>query len=396
MSIFTARFFTEVIMTKLLLHLFAKDRSRASVGKLSGIVGIIANLVIAISKLVIGTLSSSVSITADAMNNLSDSASSVMTFLGFKIASQPADNDHPYGHARAEYLSGLGVAAIIVVIGFELAKTSVSKIFNPAETKFSLPLVAVLVFSIVIKIWLSLFNRRLGKEIHSSALLATSADSRNDVIATLAVLLSATVEHFTSIKLDGFVGLAVALFILYSGISLAKETVSPLLGQGADPEMKALIVDYISSCPKVLGYHDLMVHDYGSGCRFASLHVEMDKDEDPLLCHELIDDMERECLESHGIHLVIHYDPVITNDPKIEHMKHLVLTFLRMKDERLSIHDFRMVPGESHTNLIFDISLPFDLKGQEYKLKSALDHALNEIDETKYYTVITFDVAEFN
>ena len=210
------------------------------------------------------------------------------------------------------------------------------------------------------------------------------------------MLLSATVEHFTSLKLDGFMGLAVALFILYSGISLAKETISPLLGQGADPEMKALIVDYIGSCPKVLGYHDLMVHDYGAGCRFASLHVEMDKDEDPLLCHELIDDMERECLESHGINLVIHYDPVITNDPKIEHMKHLVLTFLRMKDERLSIHDFRMVPGEGHTNLIFDISLPFDLKGQEDKIKNALDHALNEIDETKYYTVITFDVAEFN
>jgi len=169
-----------------------------------------------------------------------------------------------------------------------------------------------------------------------------------------------------------------------------------LLGQGADPEMKALIVDYISSCPKVLGFHDLMVHDYGAGCRFASLHVEMDKDEDPLICHELIDDMERECLESHGINLVIHYDPVVTNDPKIEHMKHLVLSFLRMRDERLSIHDFRMVPGEGHTNLIFDVSLPLELRGEEKKIKSALDNALNEFDETKYYTVITFDTAEFN
>ncbi|MBQ7897481.1 MAG: cation transporter [Clostridia bacterium] len=383
-------------MTKLLLRLFAKSNDRTEVGKLSGVVGIIANLVIAILKLVIGTLSSSVSITADAMNNLSDSASSVITLVGFKIASQPADKDHPYGHARAEYLSGLGVAAIIIIIGFELAKTSVLKIFNPTPTRFSLYLVAVLLFSIAIKLWLASFNKTLGKKINSSALIATSADSRNDVIATTAVLICAILEHFTSLKLDGFMGLGVALFILYSGISLAKETISPLLGQGADPEMKALIVDYVSSCPKVLGFHDLMVHDYGAGCRFASLHVEMDKDEDPLTCHELIDDMERECLESHGINLVIHYDPVVTNDPKIEHMKHLVLSFLRMRDERLSIHDFRMVLGEGHTNLIFDVSLPLDLRGEEKKIKSALDNALNEFDETKYYTVITFDTAEFN
>lgn len=383
-------------MTKLLLRLFAKSNDRTEIGKLSGTVGIISNFVIALFKLIVGTLSSSVAITADAMNNFSDAASSVITLVGFKLASQPADKDHPYGHARAEYLSGLGVAAVIIIIGFELAKTSVTKIFNPASTRFSLYLVAVLVFSIIIKLWLASFNKTLGKKINSAALIATAADSRNDVIATMAVLLCAVIEHFTQLRLDGFIGLGVALFILYSGISLAKETISPLLGQGADPEMKALIVDYISSCPKVLGFHDLMVHDYGAGCRFASLHVEMDKDEDPLICHELIDDMERECLESHGINLVIHYDPVVTNDPKIEHMKHLVLSFLRMRDERLSIHDFRMVPGEGHTNLIFDVSLPLELRGEEKKIKSALDNALNEFDETKYYTVITFDTAEFN
>lgn len=383
-------------MTKLLLRLFAKSNDHTEIGKLSGTVGIISNFVIALFKLIVGTLSSSVAITADAMNNFSDAASSVITLVGFKLASQPADKDHPYGHARAEYLSGLGVAAVIIIIGFELAKTSVTKIFNPASTRFSLYLVAVLVFSIIIKLWLASFNKTLGKKINSGALIATAADSRNDVIATMAVLLCAVIEHFTQLRLDGFIGLGVALFILYSGISLAKETISPLLGQGADPEMKALIVDYISSCPKVLGFHDLMVHDYGAGCRFASLHVEMDKDEDPLICHELIDDMERECLESHGINLVIHYDPVVTNDPKIEHMKHLVLSFLRMRDERLSIHDFRMVPGEGHTNLIFDVSLPLELRGEEKKIKSALDNALNEFDETKYYTVITFDTAEFN
>ncbi len=383
-------------MTNLLLRLFAKNKDRTSVGKLSGVVGIVVNLIIAILKLVIGVLSSSVSITADAMNNLSDSASSVITLVGFKIASQPADKDHPYGHQRAEYLSALAVSAIIIIIGFELAKTSVAKIFNPAYTRFSLSLVAVLVFSIAVKIWLSLFNRHLGKEICSSALLATSADSRNDVIATLAVLVSAIIEHFTDIKLDGVMGLLVALFILYSGIKLARETISPLLGEGASDEIKELIVDYVSSSPKVLGFHDLMVHDYGASCRFASLHVEMDKDEDPLVCHELIDDMERECLNSHGINLVIHYDPVVTDDPKLERMKHLVLSILKVRDERLSIHDFRMVPGENHTNLIFDISLPTDLRGEESAIKHSLDNALSEIDNTKYYTVITFDTAEFN
>ncbi len=371
-------------------------KNRNDIGKLSGIVGILANVILTTLKLTVGIISSSVAVIADALNNLSDTASSIITLVGFKLASQPADKDHPYGHARAEYLSGLAVSVVIMVIGFELAKTSITKIIAPETTEFSLLLVIVLILSILIKLWLFLFNLKLGKKIKSEVLIATATDSRNDVIATTGVLISALIEHYTDLTLDGFVGLAVALFILYSGLTLAKETVSPLLGKGADPEMRELIVDYISSCPKVLGFHDLMVHDYGAGCRFASLHVEMDKDEDPLFCHELIDDMERECLESHGINLVIHYDPVITDDPKIEHMKHLVLSFLRMRDSRLSIHDFRMAEGDGHTNLIFDISLPFDLKGEEEKIKKALDNALNEFDETKYYTVITFDTAEFN
>lgn len=369
-------------------------KNRNDIGRLSGIVGILANVILTALKLSVGIISSSVAVIADALNNLSDTASSVITLIGFRLASQPADKDHPYGHARAEYLSGLAISVVIMVIGFELAKTSVMKIINPEKTEFSLTLVTILVISILIKLWLYFFNRRLGKKIKSDVLIATATDSRNDVIATVAVLVSSIIEHYTDLKPDGFVGLAVAVFILYSGLYLAKETVSPLLGKGADPEMRELIVDYISSCSKVLGFHDLMVHDYGEGCRFASIHVEMDKDEDPLLCHELIDDMERECLESHGINLVIHYDPVITDDPKIEHMKHLVLSFLRMRDERLSIHDFRMTESEGHTSLIFDISLPFDLKGEEEKIKTALDNALNEFDETKYYTVITFDTAE--
>lgn len=390
-------------MTELLLRLFVKRADevedptvRSAMGSLSGIVGIVCNLLLFTGKLLVGMLAASVSITADALNNLSDATSSIVTLMGFKLAEKPADEDHPYGHARYEYLSGLAVAAMIIVIGFELAKTSVEKIINPTAVEFSVATVIVLVMSIVMKLWLASFNRRLGKKIQSSALLATAQDSRNDTLATGAVLIAGVVEMFTDWRIDGVMGLGVALFILYCGWNMARETISPLLGEAADPKLKELIVDYITSNPKVLGIHDLMVHDYGPGQRFASLHVEMDRNEDPLVCHEIIDDMERECYESHGIHLVIHYDPVVTNDPNLDRMRSLVAAILRVKDQRLSIHDFRMVPGSGHTNLIFDVSLPSDLRGQEKSIKLALEAALNDLGEGTYYTVITFDQAEFS
>ncbi len=390
-------------MTKLLLHLFVRDSQnadspqvRAGVGRLSGLTGILCNALLFAGKLIVGTLSGSVSITADAMNNLSDAASSVVTLVGFKLAEKPADADHPYGHARFEYLSGLTVAALIIVIGFELAKTSVGKILNPTAVAFSLPVVLVLLASVGVKLWLAVFNRYLGKYIHSSALLATSADSRNDVISTLAVLTAAVVEALTSWKIDGYMGLGVALFILYSGAMLAKETISPLLGEAASPELRRLIVQTVETCPLVLGYHDLMVHDYGPGQRFASLHVEMDQKEDPLLCHELIDDIERECLQKHNIHLVIHYDPVVTGDQELEEARQQVKALLGDMDSRLSIHDFRMVRGTGHTNLIFDVALPQDLTGQERAIQKKLEAALNQNRPDTYYTVITFDPEAFN
>ena len=269
-------------MTRLLLKLFVKDHNntqsstvRALIGRLSGIVGIVGNVLLFGIKLFAGILSSSVSITADAVNNLSDAASSVVTLIGFKLAERPADEDHPYGHARYEYLSGLAVAVMIIVIGVELAKTSFQKILNPSPVEFSIPVVLVLVISILIKLWLSLFNRTLGKKIESSALMATAADCRNDVLATGAVLLAGVIGTLTNIQIDGYMGMAVALFILYSGATLAKETISPLLGENASPELRQLIVDTLAHEPLVLGYHDLMVHDYGPGQRFASLHVEM-------------------------------------------------------------------------------------------------------------------------
>ena len=390
-------------MTQLLLRLFIKDHQntcdphvRSAVGKLSGIVGIICNLILFTGKIIIGTISGAVSITADAMNNLSDATSSIITLLGFKLAEQPADEKHPYGHARFEYLSGLAVAALIVLIGFELAKSSINKIINPAPVEFSLALVIVLVLSILLKLWMCLFNRTTGRMINSSTLLATSADSRNDVITTAAVLLASIIETTTKLPVDGFFGLGVSLFILYSGANLAKETISPLLGESASPELQALIVDYISAHPKVLGYHDLMVHDYGPGQRFATIHVEMDQKEDPLTCHEIIDDMERECLKSHNIHLVIHYDPIVTDDPELSRLHALVDQLLTDIDPKLHTHDFRMVRAKDFTNLIFDVTLPEHLKKEEKSIKHQLDEKLSLLEETTYYTVITFDQPVFN
>ena len=388
-------------MTKLLLCIFVKNwnqtdtpKVRSRVGKLSGSVGILCNLLLAAGKLAVGILSGAVSITADAMNNLSDAASSIVTLVGFKLAEKPADSRHPYGHARYEYLSGLAVAAMIIVIGFELAKTSVEKIFHPTPIAMSLPLVAVLVGSVLVKLWLSAFNRSLGKKISSQTLLATAADSRNDVIATLAVLAAALLEWLTDWPVDGYMGFAVALFILYSGGSLAKQTISPLLGEAASPALRKLIVETVEGNCRVIGWHDLMVHDYGPGQRFASIHVEMDQKEDPLICHEIIDDMERLCHQKHGIHLVIHYDPVVTDDPEMAALRTQICGYLQEIDERLSLHDFRMVRGTGHSNLIFDIAMPHEMAGQKQKIKEKIDAALAECHSTTYHTVITFDLVD--
>ncbi len=390
-------------MTKFLLQLFVKNHQRtdlpqvrSAIGRLSGLVGIFCNLFLFAGKLTVGTLSGSVSITADAMNNLSDASSSVVTLIGFKLAEKPADEDHPYGHARFEYLSGLAVAAMIVVIGFELGKSSVEKIFNPSATSFSLAALLVLAGSMGVKLWLALFNGKLGKLIGSTTLAATAADSRNDCLTTGVVMVAALVEALTSWPVDGYMGLAVAIFILFSGATLAKDTISPLLGEAASPELQKMIVDEIEKEPMVLGYHDLMVHDYGPGQRFASIHVEMDQREDPLHCHEIIDNLERECLESHNVHLVIHYDPIVTDDPETNRLHKLTDQVLSEVDPRLHTHDFRMARSTGHNNLIFDVTLPSDLRGKEKYIKQTLDQEIATRETGKYYTVITFDPAAFN
>ena len=390
-------------MTDFLLRRFVKDhtrtdlpRVRTAIGTLSGWVGITCNLLLFAVKLILGLVCGSVSITADALNNLSDASGSIVTLLGFRLAEKPADAHHPYGHARAEYLSGLAVAVMILFIGYELGKSSVEKIWNPASVDLTPLAAALLIGSVGLKLWMYLFNRDLGKRIQSAALLSVSADSRNDCVATCAVLAAAVIEKLLDLRVDGLFGLGIAGFILYSGWSLAKDTVSPLLGENADPQLRSKIVDYVERQPKVLGFHDLMVHDYGPGKRYASLHVEMDHREDPLDCHDLIDDMERECLRSHNIHLVIHYDPVITDDPEMTRLKDRITALLQSRDERLKLHDFRMIQGKRHMNLVFDVPLPEDLQDHKKRIQSYIEDTLNEEGPMVYHVRITYDHTAFS
>ena len=370
----------------------AQYNIRARIGKLSGAVGIICNCLLAAGKLIVGHMTSSMSITADGLNNLSDGASSIVTLLGFKLAEKPADRKHPYGHARIEYIAGLTVAVMILFIGLELGKSSVEKFIDPEPIEFSFTAVWVLCASILVKLFMMLFNLKMGRRINSNALLATAADSRNDVMTTSAVLAASIVEHFYDVRIDGVMGIDVSLFILYSGIKLAGETMSPLLGEGANSELQKQITDYINGCPMVLGCHDLMVHDYGPGRRYASIHVEIDKNEDPMACHARIDRMERECLKNYGTHLVIHYDPVVTDDPEVNSTKRLVNTIIKVRDGRLTIHDFRMVDDGESVKMSFDMILPEDLRGQEQSIKETVEKALNSLDSKKYYADITFDM----
>ena len=389
-------------MTQFLLHCFVKDhtqtdlpRVRTSIGTLSGWVGILCNIALFAVKLFLGLLSGSVSIIADAMNNLSDASGSIVTLIGFRLAEKPADAHHPYGHARAEYLSGLAVAVMILLIGYELGKSSAAKILNPVPVSLSPITAALLAGSVCVKLWLSFFNRDLGNRIQSTTLLAAAADSRNDCIATSAVLAAAAIEGLLDLRVDGLFGLGIAGFILCSGWNLAKETISPLLGENADPQLRSKIVDYVERQPKVLGFHDLMVHDYGPGKRYASLHVEMDHREDPMDCHELIDDMERECLRSHNVHLVIHYDPVITDDPELTRLKAKITALLQARDERLGLHDFRMIQGKRHMNLVFDVPLPEDLQDHKNRIRCYIEDTLNAEGPMVYHVRITYDNAAF-
>lgn len=384
-------------MTKLLLRLFVKGAQnpddpavRLAVGKLAGVVGILCNGLLCLGKVLVGTLSGSVAIVADGVNNLSDAASSVVTLLGFRMAQQPADADHPYGHARYEYISGLVVAALILVIGADLAQSSVEKILSPEPVDTAPVLFGVLIGSILVKLWMSRFFAGLGRHIQSTTLQATSVDSRNDVIASAAVLAGCLVEKFAHLTVDGYVGLAVAAFILWSGVGIARETISPLLGQGADRGLAEQLSALVLSHEKVLGLHDLLVHDYGPGQCFASVHVEMSAQEDPLVCHDIIDDIECQALEELHVHLVIHYDPVVEDDAEWNQMRQAVEATAAALSPRLSVHDFRLVRGAKGTKVVFDLAVPYDMAGQRPAIKARLEEAVATL-RPDYLTVIRFD-----
>ena len=379
-------------MTNLLLRLFVKNYKntedpsvRTAYGSMAGATGIVCNIFLFASKLIIGLLSGSISITADAINNLSDAGSSIVTLVGFRLSSKPADDEHPYGHARIEYITALIVAGLILLIGFELGKSSLDKIIHPEPVQFSPALVIVLLLSIAVKFWMAAFNRALGKRINSTALSATAADSRNDVIATGTVLISCLISHFFHVDLDGYVGILVALFIFYSGICVAKDTIEPLMGMAPDAEMVGLISTEITKHPEVFGIHDLMVHDYGPGKRFATVHAEFDSQLDPMVVHELLDNIERDMLEEHRIQLTIHYDPLVTDDDEANSLRDKINMLVQSIDPELSIHDFRMVRGAEHSNLIFDVALPYRLEGRKAEIQRTIDAAL-KFDGMRYYT----------
>ena len=363
---------------------------RSSWGKAASVTGIICNALLFAGKMAVGLVSGSVAITADAFNNLSDASSSVVSLLGFKMADKPADAEHPYGHGRYEYLAGLMVAVMILVIGVELMKTSVEKILNPSEVLFSWPLMLVLVCSIAVKFWMSAFNRRIGRRISSKTLEATADDSRNDVIATGAVLLATVIAHFTGLTLDGYMGAAVAAFILFSGFMLVKDTIDPLLGGAADAKQVERIRRKIMSYPGVLGTHDLIVHDYGPGRQFASVHVEMDAQQDPVESHDLIDNIERDFLNEEKLHLVIHYDPVAMDDPRILVMREFIAGIAACIHPEMSIHDLRIVPGPTHVNVVFDCIVPYEVKLEGEDIRQRITRVV-QAEYPNYYCVITLE-----
>ncbi|MDR2932743.1 MAG: cation diffusion facilitator family transporter [Oscillospiraceae bacterium] len=384
-------------MTNFLIKLFIKDSNnthnaqvRENYGKLAGAVGIASNLLLFAFKLLAGLLSGSISIMADAVNNLSDSASSIITLAGFKLSGMPADEKHPYGYARFEYISGLVVSCIILVIGFQFLISSFQKILAPTAVIFSYVTVVVLALSMLVKLWQGRFNRAIGKRIKSAALIATAADSRNDVLTTGVVLASALISHFSGLNIDGYMGVLVALFILYSGVGLIRETLGPLLGAAPERELVDAVQKKILAYDTVIGLHDLMVHNYGPERCFASVHVEFPASQDIMISHDIIDNIERDFASDLGIALVVHLDPVITDDPRLDHLKEQVLAAIQDIDPVLDLHDFRMVEGVSHTNLIFDIVVPPRYKTSDKALRARISERIKAISPV-YFCVITVD-----
>ena len=375
-------------MTSWIIKTFIKDfenykdtHVRTQYGKLASVVGIVCNVLLFVGKLIAGLISGSIAIMADAVNNLSDAASNIVSLLGFKLSAMPPDEKHPYGYARYEYLAGFTVSALIVAIGISLGKESIEKLISPEMVTFSWLSVGILIGSILVKLWMSVFNKNIGKKIDSDTLIATAADSRNDVISTGAVLLSMFIAKFTgSAYVDGIMGILVACFIIYSGIGLVRETLSPLLGETPDPTLVERIESKVMSYEGVLGMHDLIIHDYGPGHQFASLHIEMPAEVDPLVSHDLIDIIENDFYTQEHLAVSIHYDPIVTSDDRVTKLKTELLEKIQQYNAQLHFHDLRLVPGETHTNVLFDLVFPVKHQDNQEQIVSDVEKIVKSID----------------
>ncbi|MDO4156984.1 MAG: cation diffusion facilitator family transporter [Oscillospiraceae bacterium] len=363
---------------------------RKAYGTLSSVVGIICNIILFCIKYFAGVLSGSIAILSDAFNNLSDCASCLVTFFGYKMAAKPADKGHPFGHGRAEYLTSLLIAIFIVLMGVELLRDSVKKLLSPEPVTFHWLVLCILLFSIAVKLWMAFFNRKLGKRIGSSVMIATAKDSYSDVLATTATLIVLIVSLFTEIPLDGWMGILVSLFILKTAYDIIRDTVDDLLGKPADAELVQQICNLIRTNEEILGIHDLVIHNYGPGKMIGSCHVEVSSQSNFVAIHDKIDRIEHQIQEQLHINMTIHMDPIELDNAQVNACREMLLQVLHQLDPHLHIHDFRMVSGETHTNLIFDLVVPFDCSYKDDKLKELIDAAL-ETQPVQYYTVITFD-----
>ena len=384
-------------MTDLLIKIFVKNyedvknvKVREKYGVLSSVVGIVCNILLFGVKFLIGSLANSISIISDGFNNLSDCASCFVTLFGYKLAAKPADKDHPFGHGRIEYLTSLVIAVAIMLVGFELFKSSVNAIINPSDVSFSVIALTTLIISILIKIWMGFFNRKMGNKIDSDVMRATAADSFSDVFATIATVIALVASIFTSAPVDGVMGIIVSILIFKAGYEIIKETVDKLLGGPADEALVNAIKEIVDDTPVALGMHDLIIHSYGPGYNIGSFHIEIDSNCDIMEVHDKIDDLERFIYDKLGVLITIHMDPVETNNEHVKMCKQMINEIVSNIDAKLSMHDFRVVAGPGHTNLIFDVVVPYDCSYSEDEIKLMIDKKLEGKDEV-FYTVITFD-----
>lgn len=384
-------------MVSLLIHIFIKDyrntdspEVRQQYGILSGAVGILFNIILFGTKFLAGLISHSIAITADAFNNLSDAGSSIITLVGFKMAGEKPDPHHPFGHGRIEYISGFLVSIIILLMAIELLRSSIGKILHPSDIDFSPLIVGILVLSILVKLYMFYYNRTMSRKIQSAAMAATALDSISDTLATSVVLLSTLIAHFTGLKIDGWCGAAVGLFILFAGFNAARNTIGPLLGQAPDPEFVKSIRDLVMSYDEVLGVHDLIVHDYGPGRLMVSLHAEVPAKGDILHLHDTIDNIEKRLRRELSCEAVIHMDPILNDDEETNTLKSAVMDIVKTIDQSLTIHDFRIVKGPTHTNLIFDVVEPYQVSFLPEDLEAMIQQKVQELDP-RYFTVVQVD-----